>query len=312
MSTAVAVVGGSGFVGSAVVAALAGHGHTVTALPAPRLVSTATTVAGIRAEAAAAFAASELDLSGFDVVVNAAGLALAQSTKLAEMGGANSLLPAVLQRAAREVGAARFVHISSAAVQGRMAMLTEEDRVAPDSAYSRSKALAEQALVAGDWDGTVILRPTSVHGRHRGVTKRLAAIARSPFSVVSAPGDQPTPQVHVESVGRAVELLCRPATQPPRLILQPYEGFTVRGFLELMGVGRRPRLLPARLGSSAVAAAFALARVGGSPVWAQARRAEMILQGQPQVSGWLDQWAEQILTPHDQWRRLALDLRDDA
>ena len=300
----VAVFGGRGFVGSAVVAQLRRRGHEVTTLSAPRLRSDATA----HEELVAAAARSSHDivavLRGYDAVVNAAGVAHAPSNDIGLLTGANALLPSVLQHAARGAGVSRFVHISSAAVQGRTPRLDEDLTHAPDSAYSRSKALGESALAASRWEGSLILRPTSVHGADRPVTLRLASLARSRLSVVEAPGDRHTPQVHVDSVARAVSVLVDPGESPPPIVLQPSEGFTVRSFMTVMGCGRRPRSIPRPISRAAVSGAYAVARVGGSPVWAQARRAELLLRGQEQVSGWLGQRTG-IVAPLDEWRNLA-------
>jgi nucleoside-diphosphate-sugar epimerase len=300
----VAVFGGSGFVGSAVVAALRAGGDTVTAIPAPRLQSRATTPAEVVASAGALSVGLATELQGYDSVVNAAGVAHAPSSDRALLSGANALLPAVIQEAARSAGVRRFVHISSAAVQGRIAELDEEPTYAPDSDYSHSKALGETALAATEWAGRVILRPTSVHGPSRPVTIRLAALARSALSVVEAPGSRPTPQVHVESVARAVRLLADPDQSPPPIVLQPSEGFSVASFMTMMGCGRRPRTVPRAVSRPALRAAYAAARLGGSPVWAQARRAEMLLQGQAQVPGWLGHRTD-IVVSAQAWQDLA-------
>src|SRR4051812_33976960 len=96
----IAVLGGSGFVGSAVLRAIEG-----TAVPAPRLSTDAREVDALLLEAAA----HTLDLTGYDVVVNAAGDPDASSTDLDRLVGANALLPVVALRAAEKAGVRRFV-----------------------------------------------------------------------------------------------------------------------------------------------------------------------------------------------------------
>ena len=170
----VAVFGGTGFVGSAVVRHLRERGDVVSVLPAPRLRSAAGNPAELLAEAARPATGVARDLGGYDAVVNAAGVAQAPSDDRDLLVGANALLPTVVAQAAREAGVPRFVHLSSAAVQGRAPRLDEQPTHAADSEYSRSKALGEAALRATGWDGCVVLRPTSVHGPDRRVTHRLA------------------------------------------------------------------------------------------------------------------------------------------
>jgi nucleoside-diphosphate-sugar epimerase len=304
--TRIAVFGGSGFVGSAIVRELRAQGHDVTELPALRLRSEAGSPDEILSAAASLGQHLADDLRGVEAVVNAAGVARAPSGDVAVLTGANALWPGVLAIAARGAGVARFVHISSAAVQGRVAQLDEELTHATDSAYSRSKALGEAALSTLGWPDCIILRPTSVHGSGRSVTRSLAALARSPLSVVEAPGTSHTPQVHVESVARAVGVLVDPGEAPPPIVLQPSEGFSVASFLTVLGCGRKPRSLPRWVSRPAISAAYAVARVGGSPVWAQARRAEMLLRGQAQVPGWLGSRAD-IVTPVASWQALAVE-----
>lgn len=304
--TRIAVFGGSGFVGSAVVRELRVQGHVVTVLPAPRLKCEARTPDEIHSAAATLDQHLADDLRDFDAVVNAAGVARAPSGDVAVLTGANALWPSVLAIAVRDAEVARFVHISSAAVQGRVARLDEELSHATDSAYSRSKALGETALSALGWTGCIILRPTSVHGPGRSVTRSLAALARSPLSVVEAPGTRHTPQVHVDSVARAVGVLVDSSETPPPIVLQPSEAFTVASFLTVMGCGRKPRTLPQWVSRSAISAAYVVARIGGSPVWAQARRAEMLLRGQAQVPGWLGSRAD-IVTSLASWEALAAE-----
>ena len=99
------------------------------------------------AEAAELPRRSEPDLAaafaGVQVVVNAAGLATPGGTDSPALRGANALLPLVVADAADAAGVQRFVHLSSAAVQGHRPFLDESSHVQPFSAYSRSKALGE-------------------------------------------------------------------------------------------------------------------------------------------------------------------------
>jgi nucleoside-diphosphate-sugar epimerase len=300
----VVVFGGSGFVGSAITALLRQRGDEVTVRPAPRLWSEAATPHELVATAAELSQDIVGALRGYDNVVNAAGLAHAPSGDSGRLTGANSLLPSVLQQASRSAGVARFIHLSSAAVQGRVPRLDEELTHAPDSAYSRSKALGEAALAATRWESSVILRPTSVHGPDRQVTLRLARLARSALSVVEAPGDRHTPQVHVDSVARAVGVLVDPRETPPQIVLQPSEGFSVQSFMSVIGCGRQPRSISRPLSRSVIFGAYTAARFGGSPLWAQARRVELLLRGQEQVRGWLGSRAGIVATPAD-WQDLA-------
>jgi nucleoside-diphosphate-sugar epimerase len=281
----VAVVGASGFVGSQVVAALVARGADVRSVRAPRLTTSARTAAELEADRGRPDVRAEAqrlraELSDVVAVVNAAGVADATGTG-DELFGANALLPAVVADAAPD--GARLVHVSSAAVQGRMSPLDETTLRAPFSPYSASKALGEE--VVGARAGAVCFRPTSVHGPDRGVTRSLHRVVSSPLASVAGRGDGPTPQVLVENVADAIAYVALAAQQPPPVVLQPSEGLTVAGLVRDLG-GREPthvwpwvaRLLVRLLGTigAAVPAAAGVAR-----------RLEMLWFGQSQVAGWL-------------------------
>lgn len=286
--TKVAVLGATGFVGAAVAQALKNHGAHVVAVRAPRMTSDATSAAALERELGSPpvnsiIARLSKDLAECAVVVNAAGVAAATRGLTPELVGANALLPLVVA-AARPPGM-RYVHVSSAAVQGRRPVLDETSELAPFSPYSQSKALAEQALA--DRPHVVFYRPTSVHGPGREVTKALIRVLSSPLATVAGRGEGPTPQVLVENVadGIAFVSLCREV--PPRVILHPGEGLTVGELVRRLG-GREPRHVPERLAHLVVDAGSRLGR-HHSAVAGVTRRVEMMWFGQKQDEGWLQQ-----------------------
>lgn len=298
----VAVVGASGFVGSAVTRACESGGHELIAVSAPRVFSNAASSDDLEAELAGLHdevARTADQLAGSDVVVNAAGLADALSGDRAALFGANALVPRLLAAAGDAAGCGRLVHVSSAAVQGRRARLDESESYDPFSPYAESKILGEQAALASQ--RAVVYRPTSVHGPTRPVTERLAGLARGPISSYAGDGSLPTPQILDSSVGSAVRFLVEQPTVP-RIVMHPWEGMTTRSLLEALGAGRRPRHLPSLLARAAVST---LARAATLRPGAQglARRLEMLWFGQAQAESWLtaagwtgaatpDDWAE--------------------
>lgn len=287
-----AVLGSSGFIGSAVCGSLREAGITVRSVPAPRLESTALDAAGllreaaslaaVRAELAAAFA-------GAEVIVNAAGLATPGGADSPALRGANALLPLVVADAADAAGAGRFVHLSSAAVQGHRPFLDETSYVQPFSAYSRSKALGERALAerqAGSC-GVVTIRATSVQGPQRPTTVSLARLAASPLATVAGGGSAPSPVSSVDSLVQFIRTVGLHAGSVPAVVLQPWEQATVAGVLEAAG-GRRPLRLPVWLCRSALWCGYRLSALAGERLHGPLRRLEMMWFGQRQVPGWAE------------------------
>jgi UDP-glucose 4-epimerase len=299
----VAVLGASGFVGAAASDALRTRGAVVVPVPAPRLTSAASSVAGLDADLGtpagkAAVEALRAALEGCDAVVNAAGMASATGHHGPELVGANALLPLVVARA-RPPGV-RLVHVSTAAVQGRRRVLDESLERAPFSPYSESKSLGEEAL--DDDPDVVLFRPTSVHGAGRDTTRTLVRALSSPAASVAGRGDGPTPQVLVQNVGDAIAFVTLSAEAPPRVVLQPSDQLTVAGLVRLLG-DREPLHMPYRLARLVVSAVAALGRLSG-PVAGASRRLEMMWFGQDQVPGWLDtRWSPVVGSSG--WKELA-------
>lgn len=285
-----AVLGASGFVGSALVSHLRSLGYEVDQVPAPRLALDPASDEG-DAVAALALGRSELDelvatLHGADVVVNSAGLATPDAPADDELYGANALLPPLVYHAAERAGARRTIHLSSAAVQGHRPVLDETADASPFSPYSRSKALGERAFLAAGRTGrhsdAIVIRATSVQGAGRRTTTALRRISRSPLASVAGAGREPTV---VSSIDGLVDFIGRVSVSKARLgpiLLQPWEGFTVSDVLRAAS-GVEPRHLP----SWVCRALLACTRRIGSVVPEVAgagRRLEMMWLGQRQTS----------------------------
>lgn len=302
-STVVAVVGGSGFIGQAIVSALRHRGAQVRTVAAPRVEASldGLTIAGH--ESMVDGLAGQFD--GAQVVVNAAGIADPAAPDDPHLYGANTLVPLLVARAGAQTKAARFVHLSSISVQGD-GDLDETARTAPFSPYSRSRAVAERLLLGESDLDTVVFRPTSVHGPGRAVTRSLVRFARSGLSCVAGDGSAGTPQVLVSDVAAAVTELALVEGRVPPIVIQPPNGMTTGLLLRLLG-GREPRHLPHGLVRAALGGLRRATR-SSLAVTAQARRAEMLLFGRRQVPGWL---AEQGLAPPlrpRQWQELAAEV----
>lgn len=287
-----AVLGASGFIGSSLQAVLTRAGITVRFVKAPRLSAGSTNPAGILAEAAELRDVRQdlaAELAGTDVVINAAGLATPTGADSPELRGANALLPVLIADAADDAGARRFLHLSSAAVQGHRPVLDESAEVEPFSAYSRSKALGEAALAArtpGKCPVTC-LRATSVQGTARETTDSLVRIASTPLASVAGRGNAPSPVSSVDALCDFVLAAGRyPGTVPP-VILQPWEGATVASVLSAAG-GRKPLQLPAWLCRAGLKAGYVVSALLGERLHGTLRRVEMMWFGQRQERGWAE------------------------
>jgi dTDP-4-dehydrorhamnose reductase len=291
------VIGASGFVGSRIVADARSRGITVVELAAPRLEAVPAAAASVRAAAAGAVdVVDELAAAfrGVEVVVNAAGLATPDAEMSASLVGANAVLPLVALAAASRSGARRFVHLSSAAVQGPVPVLDESTRTLPFSPYSQSKAWGEQLLVEARAEGApddvtevVVVRATSVQGPGRPTTDRLRRLAASPLASVASPGDAPTPVTSVAALAEFVTAVGTFDGIVPAVVLQPWEGLTVSSVLEAAG-GRSPRRLPRLLCRFVVGSARVVSRLIGGRLAGPIRRVELMWFGQGQTSGWAE------------------------
>lgn len=283
------VVGGSGFVGSAVLRALTEAGEEARPVRAPRVTSQAGTPSDVHADAdrhSAVVDRLAQELTGCSVVVNAAGAASPRSTESPELTGANALLPLLIARACASAGVKRLVHLSSAAVQGHRPVLDESPETAPFSPYSRSKALGEQSLqlIPSGTPEIVSVRATSVQGLERPTTAALARLASSPLASVASPGTAPSPLTSVDALAELVRQVGLHDGPVPRIVLQPWEGMTVRTVLE--ATGGTPLVLPAPLCRLILRAGYAASALVKERLHGSIRRVELMWFGQDQVAGW--------------------------
>jgi len=302
-SSRIAVFGASGFVGRATAAALAAREVDVIPIRAPRLPPTA-------ASSARAFVREHPDLvadlaesvGDVSAVVNAAGDPRASSGDESALVAANSLVPGLLAAAVVLADCPRFVHVSSAAVQGPAPTLDSTPTVAPFSAYSRSKALGEALAREFGGASAVIYRPPGVHGVDRRVTRMTARIAHSRVSSVARPGTAPTPLTLLTNVADAIAFLATTSQQPPGIVAHPWEGLTTSSVLSLLG-DREPAQIPAPLARAVVSALRAAGRAL-SPLAGNARRIEMLWFGQLQADSWLTAAGWRPPAGEDAWREL--------
>ena len=171
------VTGATGFVGTALVAALAAKGFRVRV---PQ--------GGSRRLHSRSELAVNEDLQGVDVLYHLAGLAHSGALHAgdAELLAVNRSLTLRLQRAAAKAGVGVFVWLSSIKVLGEQSQvpLPPEAPYAPQGGYAISKAVAEQALLCADRGSMrlAIVRPPLIYGPGvKGNFARLLRICASPW-----------------------------------------------------------------------------------------------------------------------------------
>lgn len=299
-SMKVAVFGASGFVGGHVCLALERRGHLVQSMTTPRL-----TAGEHHSPEQVAVLATEL--AGADAVICAGGNPDASSQDERALMAANAEAPALVAAATREVGTARFVHLSSAVVQGRRQQLDQTDQTDGFSAYARSKIAGEGNAHRYGPESTVVYRPPSVHDASRRVTRLISRIATSPVSMVAAPGDANSPQALVRNVADAIAELATTTSPPPGIVIHPSEGITTSTLLEFLG-GSQPRQIPVAVAKSVTSVAVIAGR-GVSQIAANARRLEMILFGQAQAQSWLTEIGWTPVEGYDAWKTLGQQMR---
>jgi nucleoside-diphosphate-sugar epimerase len=178
------ITGASGFIGRAVVAALAQDGHNVrAAVRRPQLSFPAGVDVAQHPDLSEDFDWQPL-LTGIEQVVHLAGIAHSRGVNPAMHDRVNRLATARLAAAAAQAGVKHFVFVSSIRAQCGSAAdhaLTERDHPAPTNAYGASKLAAEMAVRDSGVPFT-ILRPVVLYGTGmKGYFALLARAAASPF-----------------------------------------------------------------------------------------------------------------------------------
>lgn len=302
----VAVVGASGFVGEAVCDRLSARGATVVKVSAPRMKVDLTLDLRDQVTAFVPNALDSLDFNGADVIVNCAGDPDTTSRDRAALYAANATLPLMIGRIALVAGARRFVHVSSAVVQGRRPTLDATPaKMTGLSPYADSKTLGESLLQELPTGFGVVYRPPSVHAPGRRITRGLATLARRGLGVVAGKGEAPSPQALLPNVADAVAELALSSKTPPEIVNHPWEGQTTSTLLQNLG-GRDPRHVPAPLARTVIATGYAASSlIPGLRL--NIRRAELMLLGQAQDRSWLTEMGWKPLVGTQGWSHLALD-----
>jgi uncharacterized protein YbjT (DUF2867 family) len=203
----VTVFGGSGFIGRAIVRALAEQGYLVRVAARRIEMAEAVKTAGqvgqvmlMRANLRVPSSVARV-VAGSDAVVNAAGIGWQRGRQRYQAVHAEG--SKTLADACRGFGVKRLIHISGIGA----------DRRSSKNAYIKSKVAAEDAVIAGFSDATIV-RPSVVFGPGDVMFTRLAHIAcMAPFLPVIGDGSAKVQPVFVGDVAQAVaEILARPET----------------------------------------------------------------------------------------------------
>jgi uncharacterized protein YbjT (DUF2867 family) len=203
----VTVFGGSGFVGRAIVRALAQKGYLVRVavrrIELAEPVKTAGEVGQVTVMRANLRVAASVDrvVAGSDAVVNAAGIAFQRGRQRYQSVHAEG--SKTVADACRRFCVKRLVHVSGIGA----------DQRGSRNAYIKSKVAAEDAVIGGFSDATIV-RPSVVFGPGDAMFTRLARIAcMAPFLPVIGDGSAKVQPVFVGDVAQAVaEILARPET----------------------------------------------------------------------------------------------------
>src|SRR4051812_9367115 len=197
----VLVLGATGFIGSALLARLAGNGHTCVTAGRGRAPSHSSRHIRLDIGKAAQKADWAAALEGVEAVVNAAGALQDADLPGVHVHGIDALYAACEQRRIR-----RVIHLSAIGV----------DRETP-STFSQTKQRGEQSLMARDLDW-VVLRPSVVIGRRAyGGSALLRGLAALPI-VPELPDTAPIQPVHLDDVVETVVYFLD-AKAPTRLAL---------------------------------------------------------------------------------------------
>ncbi len=249
----VLVLGASGFVGSAIVAALLRAGmHTRCVVRDPVRVGLRFPETDVRVLDLASAAAHDANrwielLCGMDAVVNAAGVLQPRRERYA--WAIHHDAPEALYAACERAGVNRVIHVSAIGI------------AETDTTYATSKRAGEEALKARDLDWTV-LRPAVVVGDDSfGGTSLLRALAAFPL-VMPVIGDGKTPMdvIHKGDLAAGiVELLSN--RRGVRTVLEPAGrgratfAEVVSAYRSWLGLAPRP-VIHVPLGVARLAARF--------------------------------------------------------
>jgi uncharacterized protein YbjT (DUF2867 family) len=226
------ITGATGFIGSAMVAALHKHGHAVVAcvhhagdvrLPPGTQTLAVDYMRDLTAEAWLP------RLAGVEVVINAVGI-LRESAR-ATFAELHHLAPRALFQACEQSGVRRVIQIS--------ALGADKGAV---SRYHHTKRAADNYLRTGALDWT-ILQPSVVFGRHGASTLLFLGLASQPVIPLVGRGEQRMQPIHIDDlVAMVVKLIERRLALKQTIVAVGAEAVTLRHMLQVyrksLGLGK--------------------------------------------------------------------------
>ncbi|MEJ7598822.1 MAG: NAD-dependent epimerase/dehydratase family protein [Kofleriaceae bacterium] len=242
----VAVTGASGFIGHALVLALARRGFGVRAAARRELVVPPQVDVVRHGDLTGPPIDWRPLIAGVDAVVHLAGIAH-DSAPPELHDHVNHIQTAGLARAARAAGVAQLVLVSSIHAQsGPTAdrILTARDEPRPSDGYGRSKLAAEHAVRASGVPH-VILRPALVYGRGvKGNLATLQRIARLPVPLPFATLRNRRSLCALDALVDAIELVLVRRRSDACFLVADAAPIAVRDILAALrrGLGRHPNL----------------------------------------------------------------------
>lgn len=246
------VTGATGFIGRALVPALAEDGHTVRI--AVRQPASSPLPADVEVIAGCDLAQPvnwRRVLDGIDQVVHLAGIAHTGSVAASMYDRINRQATEHLAKAAADAGIRQFVFVSSLRAQcGPTAdhVLTERDLPAPTDAYGRSKLAAEQAIRSAGVPFT-ILRPAVLYGPDaKANVALLARVAALPIPLPLRSFDNRRSLLGIDNFISAVRFVLGASDTLGQTYIVADPGIALR-LSDVMATlrkahGRRPLLLP--------------------------------------------------------------------
>jgi nucleoside-diphosphate-sugar epimerase len=264
------VTGGTGFVGTHLVAALRARGAEVTCLVRAPSAAAALERRGVRTVRGDLDDAGALraGCAGAELIIHAAGRIRARHPD--DFLRVNRDGTARLLEAAAARPPARFVFVSSLAAAGPTrpgAPVDERQPPAPVSAYGRSKLAAEQLVQAAPFPWTVV-RPPTVYGEWDRELLKIFKLARLGVVPVFGDGSQELSVIYAGDLAAALVAAATAPAAANRLYYAAHPAvITSRELVRAVGraVGRVPRVvpLPAPLARGLLWAAGSVARLAG-------------------------------------------------